>query len=406
MRALLSFSVFWLLIGLPAIAPAEETPPEDSSPAPGGAAPPPPEAVVAELPFEPTGEPNRIVLNLAPEGGRPFRMFLDTGASRSVLTPRVARQLGVSVRRTKDTPYRRATRLGRDLLFYVDTRSTDTASKTGWEYGLLGGEFLDDYVVELDFPGRRVRFLDPKRYEVPEETTAPDESVVPIRLRGTRIGVEIELDGKPLQVMLDTGAPWTAVMSGNAAHELGIDVGSLPDYGTARTAVGPMELRLHESDGFRFAAFEFETMPILVAPRGWYNLAGPSDSVVGYDVLSQFVVRIDYKRRRLWLKRSADTRVTLYGADYRVAIRLGALLTPVAEGYAVWAVDAHGTAGAFGLRNGDVIVRPLGERLLAVEEVLGKIEEGEELTVARRQGEVWVDRILPEDELSAEAEDD
>jgi predicted aspartyl protease len=70
-------------------------------------------------------------------------MFLDTGASKSVLTPRVARQLGVSVRRTKNTPYRRATRLGRDLSFYIDTRRTDTASRTGWEYGFLGGEFLD-----------------------------------------------------------------------------------------------------------------------------------------------------------------------------------------------------------------------------------------------------------------------
>jgi predicted aspartyl protease len=330
-------------------------------------------------------------------------MFLDTGASKSVLTPRVARQLGVSVRRTKDTPYRRATRLGRDLSFYIDTRTTDTASKTGWEYGLLGGEFLDDYVVELDFPGRRVRFLDPKRYQVPEETSAPDESVVPIRFSGTRIGVEIELDGKFLPVILDTGAPWTVVVSGRAARKLGIDVEALPDYGTAMTTVGPMQLRLHESDSFRFAAFEFDTMPILVAPRGWYNMAGATDSVIGYDVLSQFVMRIDYKRRRLWLKRSAETQLTLYGADYRVAKRLGAFLTPVPEGYAVWAVEPHGAAGAFGLRNGDVIVRPLGERLLSVEEVLGKIEAGEELTVARRDGEVWIDRILPSDAPSPDA---
>jgi hypothetical protein len=258
-------------------------------------------------------------------------------------------------------------------------------------------------VVELDFPGRRVRFLDPKRYEVPKETAAPDESVVPIRFSGTRIGVEIELDGKPLPVMLDTGAPWTAVVSGRAARKLGIDVETLPDYGTAMTMVGPMQLRLHESDSFRFAAFEFDTMPILVAPRGWYNMAGATDSVVGYDVLSQFVVRIDYKRRRVWLKRSADAHVTLYGADYRVAQRLGALLTPVPQGYAVWALEPHGAAGAFGLRNGDVIVRPLGERLLSIEEVLGRIEGGEELTVARREGEIWVDRILPEDAFATES---
>jgi predicted aspartyl protease len=396
MRALLSLCVLWLLIALPAPAPASEASTEDSPAVAPGAPPPPGDAVVAELPFEPTGEPNRIVVDLAPEGGRPFPMYLDTGADTSVLTPRMARRLGVTVRRLKNTPYRRGTRLGRDLSFYIDTRSSDTASKTGWEYGLLGGEFLVDYVVELDFPNRRVRFFDPKRFEVPEETAAVDEAVVPIRLRGTRIGVEIEIGGKDLQVMLDTGAPGTVVLSGRAARKLGIDVESLPDFGTVGTTLGPMEVRLHETDDFAFAGFEFDTMPMLVSPKGWYNIAGPTGSVVGYDVLSQFVVRIDYKRRRLWLKRSSNARVTFYGSDYRVARRIGAFLTSVPGGYSVWGVEPDGVAAAFGLRADDVIVAPLGERLPSIEEVLGRIEGREELTVTRRQGEHRIDRILPE----------
>jgi predicted aspartyl protease len=330
-------------------------------------------------------------------------MFLDTGAGKSVVTARLARKMGVSVRRTKNTPYRRPTRLGRDLAFYVDTRLSDTSSRTGWEYGLLGGEFLDDYVIELDFPGRRVRFFDPKRYQVPESTASPDERVLPIRLRGTRIAVEVELRGKRLYVMLDTGAPWTVVLSGKAARKLGIDVDSLPDFGTMGTTVGPMEVLLHETDAFHWGGFEFDTMPVLVAPRGWYNFAGPTDSVLGYDVLSQFVVRIDYKRRRLWLKRSAEAGVTFYGADYRIAKRAGAFLIPVGGGYSVWWLRAQGAARAFGLREGDVIVAPAGEPRLSVEEVLARIEAGEELTVARREGEAWIDRILPEESTLPDA---
>jgi hypothetical protein len=49
-------------------------------------------------------------------------LLLDTGASFSVFTPLAARAAGVSVRRDKSSPYRRATRLGRDLQFYVDAR--------------------------------------------------------------------------------------------------------------------------------------------------------------------------------------------------------------------------------------------------------------------------------------------
>lgn len=53
-------------------------------------------------------------------------------------------------------------------------------------------------------------------------------------------------------------------------------------------------------------------MPLLVAPKGLYNM-GPNDSVIGYEILRQFVIRIDYKRKRLWLKRSADPGVTFGG---------------------------------------------------------------------------------------------
>ena len=117
----------------------------------GAAAPEPSlDAVVGDLPFEPYHEANRIVINLAPAGQTPFRLILDTGAADRVLTPRWARQRGVSVRRMKSSPYRKKTRLGRDLQFWVDTRRGDIASSAGWEYGLLAGSFLDDYVIEGD----------------------------------------------------------------------------------------------------------------------------------------------------------------------------------------------------------------------------------------------------------------
>ncbi len=111
------------------------------------------ESVLADLPFLESHEANRIYVDLAPAGhARPFRLLLDTGAAFSVLTPRFARAMGVHVRRLKHDPYRRKTRLDRDLLFYVDTRRSDTASRTGWEYGLLGGNFLAEYVVERRAP--------------------------------------------------------------------------------------------------------------------------------------------------------------------------------------------------------------------------------------------------------------
>jgi hypothetical protein len=379
MRA--AFAIAALLAPAPALAePAPE---------------PPPEAVVGVLPFEASDEPNRVMVNLAPEGGRPLVMLLDTGASDSVLTPLMARKLGVRVRKLKTDPYRRSTRLGRDLQFWVDTRRSDTGSSTGWEYGLLGAEFLNDFVLEIDFPGRSVRFLDPKQYEVPERVEAAGERVVPVEMSSSRPLVPVELNGKQARVLLDTGDPGPGVVSGQLARDVGIDVGALPEFGSMGTVVGAMQTRLYEEKRFGLAGFALGEVPLLVAPKGWYNMGGGNDSTVGYDVLAQFVIRIDYPRKRLWLKRASEAPVSFGGADYGLARRTGAFMTGVRGGWAVWGVVPGSPAEKLGVRVGDVIVSPGSASAPPADEVLRRILAGEELQVARQQGELWVDTVLP-----------
>jgi predicted aspartyl protease len=358
-----------------------------------------PKAVVGVVPFEEQGESNRVYLNLAPESNRPLVWLLDTGAQDNVMTPLAARAAGVSVRRTKSTPYVRKTRLGSSVRFWVDTRSSDTGSKTGWEYGLLGGEFLEEYVVEIDFTRRVVRFLDPKRYEVPKTVGAEDERVIPMRVRGKRPFVEVELGERPGQVLLDTGAPCNLVLSGSAAKKMGIDWKSLPEFGRYGSTLGPVDVRLLESDLFRFAGFRFGTMPVMVAPKGWYNMGGNTDSVVGYDVLRQFVVRLDYPRERMWLKRTGDPEVTYLGVEYALTRRIGVFMSSTVDGYVVLRVSPDTPAARIGLRPGDRPVNPAGEDPLDLADFIGRVESGEEITVTRQQGKVWVDTILPEAEL-------
>jgi predicted aspartyl protease len=297
-RGVFRFGVAFLAIFLVARGPAAA-----ESDATILAAPEPdPAAVIAELPFVRTEEPNRIYVDLAPEGSRSLLLLLDTGATFSVMTPLAARALGVSVRRAKSSPYRRATRLGRDLQFWVQDASSDTGSPTGWEYGLLGGNFLEHYVVELDFQERRVRFLDPKRYRVPERVTAPDEAVIPMRVTARRPFTTIEVDGKREQVAIATGAPSPVYLSGKEARKVGLDPDSLPYYGEVGTTMGNTPGHVGEVNSFRFAGFEFGRVPVVVMPRGWFNMAGSSDSVIGYDVLQQFKLRLDYPRGRLWAR--------------------------------------------------------------------------------------------------------
>ena len=321
-----------------------------------GAPEPAPEAVIAALPFAPSPEANRVMVDLAPDGARPFVMMLDTGASDSVITPGMARQLGVRVRRTKDTPYRRATRLGRDLQFWIDTQSSDTASRTGWEYGLLGAAFLDDYVVEIDFPGKTVRFLDPKHYQVPEQVDAKDERVTELKLSSSRPLVPIRVNGKPLEVMLDTGDPGNgdALREGDARGRHRCEGAAL--LRGVRNGAGSDADPPARGEHFDLAGFPLGEVALLVAPKGWYNQGGPNDSTVGYDVLAPFVIRIDYAKKRLWLKRVESGPIRFNGADYALAKQTGAFMTTASGGHAVWAVKAGSPAAKLGVRVGDFIV--------------------------------------------------
>lgn len=296
-----------LLLALAASAAAAEEP---AGAPPEALSDVPVEAVLAELPFLESEERNRIYVDLAPEGSRrPLRMLLDTGANVSVMTPRVARAMGVRVRRVKRDPYRRATRLGRDLLFWVDTRSSDTGSRTGWEYGLLGGDFLARYVLELDFARRRVRFLDRDVYRVPESVDAEGEAVLPMKVVSHRPAIAFEVNGQPLEMLLDTGAPMALMLSGELARAAGVE--SAPVEGFAMAGVmGDVESEVGRAGRVTIGPFAFEDVPVAVAPRGWFNLGYPGDSMLGYDLLAQFLVRLDYTGRRLWLRRNPDAKLT------------------------------------------------------------------------------------------------
>ena len=361
-----------------------------------GAPEPAPEAVLATIPFAKSAEANRVMVDMAPEGQRPFVMMVDTGANMSLVTPRMARELGIRVQALKGDFYRRPTRLGRDVQFIVDTTRSDTGARTSWEYGALGGDFLDDYVLEIDFPKRTVRFLDPAKYQVPEAVDDPSERALPMKVVASRPIVPIEVQGHALEVVLGTGVPMGVVLSGAAARAAGIEAQSLSGSSDVGTSIGPMHTSFYEAPAFQFAGFALGVVPMLVAPKGWYNQGAGNDSALGYDVLAPFVVRIDYPRKRLWLKRMSSDPIRLAGADYTLAKQSGAYMNPMPNGYAVWSVTPGSAAEKLGVRVGDVVVSSESNAAPPLDEVLHEILDGKELQVARKQGDLWVDHVLPE----------
>lgn len=363
-----------LLLATPAVA-AKPGPPDV-----------PKDAVLASVPMLSSKETNRIFVDLARPGERPFRLMIDTGSAYSHLTPRYARELGVIVRRTQERPYERSTLLGRNLQFYVDTRESDTASRTGWEYGFLGGHFLSDYVLDLDFAARRVSFLDPKRFAVPESVSVSDEAVLPLKVVGNRPFLEIQVDGKPLRVLLVTGMPIPMALSGRSARAAGLAdlpvLAKLHLYGV----FGNFPSQLAEAKTVGIGPFRFSPAPVVLAPEGNFNQEGATGSFLGYEMLAPFHVRIDYPHRRLWLKRVADQPPTCFGVPWAAARRAGIVVWSTRDAIRISAVLPASPAARLGLRPGDWLAIPSAPtRAEGVSDLIARIEKGEPISVGRRE---------------------
>jgi hypothetical protein len=268
--------------------------------APAHADEPSPEAIRADLPFL-DALPNQVKIDLGTPGGRGLALLLDTGALQSFSTAGAARDLGISLRRDKQTPYRRATRLGVPLDLYVDTRRGDTGRARGGDYALVGAPFLARFVVEIDFPRRRVRFLDPDAYEVPP--SAREASVLPLRPGSALPVVEIRVGETRVPAVIATGVPGTLILPGGwaAAETSAVTLDAdatdrldLPPGGESMFAAIAKRIRLAE--------LEEQDVPLLVAPEGLWDRGPRSEALLGVDFLKRFVVRLDLTRKRLWIR--------------------------------------------------------------------------------------------------------
>jgi hypothetical protein len=243
-----------------------------------------------------------------------------------------------------------------------------------------------------------VRFYDPDAYSVPEEPAGPDEAVLTMHLNGKRPMVDLPVDGTTVRFLVDTGAPFPLMIAGSIAEKGGIraDLGEM----SASMIIGPVAMRAGEAQRLDVGTIELERVPLVIMPRGAYNWAGPNDSIVGYDTLAEFKVRLDFRKRRIWLKRRADARRTFLGGDWSRYRSDGVLIAPLSRGYRVVLVEAGGVAERRGMRPGDRLPEDASPETL-----VAALREGGEIVVARQnEDEIWVDTVLESPEAaSAEA---
>jgi len=289
--------------------------------APAGAAAPNPvvEEVVVESPepryVAPTTR-DRIGRIWAPvliNGQGPYRLVLDTGASRSALVQRVVDDLGVPVERdavrlrgVTGTAIASAVRLETmefGELVVEDTRVPIVADAFGGADGVLGGDGLEDKRITIEFRKDRISVMRSHRTPAP-----PGHAVVRFKYtpeRGMRVPVQV---GSVKAIgLIDTGAQVTV---GNLAlrEALARRRGQRDQYDDV--VIGITE-DIQTATLVRIPSITAGQMIVRNAPVRFtdlhifdhWKLTSQPALLIGMDVLGKLdTLVIDYARRELQLR--------------------------------------------------------------------------------------------------------
>ncbi len=265
----------------------------------------------------------RPVVRILVAGRRSANFLVDTGSSCVVLDRRLAEEihlptvgsaplLGAGAKKANGKLGRlNSLQLGAVKVQNIPVVVVDLhrPEKTSEPFeGILGSEFLQRFVVTLDYPKRQLSLQKAGRGAMAEgsrRVIGRRFADVPLRLTpGGLVVVPMEVSsGEKLLVFLDTGAAETALaLSRGAATRLGLKA---PSHGDSYSGVGGRYLALPILVGeVRFAGFSVHNVLGVIAPFPPRISRGeglPLGGFLGSGFCRPFRVTIDFPRMRLRL---------------------------------------------------------------------------------------------------------
>ncbi len=246
-------------------------------------------------------------------GKGPFRLVLDTGASRSAIIASVASNLGTPSRQSKPIMVRGVTGAAVVPTVYVDSMEVGelliepatlpiVADVFGGAEGVLGREGLPDKRIFADFVHDKLVITRSHR-----ERADPGFATVPLKVfRGGLLGAEIQVGSIHAIAIIDTGAQRTV---GNMALREAL-MRRPPKDAIGEDIVG---VTLEEQRGdlvpappIRIGSLQIHHANVTFADTYLFDHLGMSDRptmFLGMDVLGSFdVLIIDYRLREMQIR--------------------------------------------------------------------------------------------------------
>ncbi len=323
-----------------------QTPPVIVAPAP-----------VTELPF--TLEGYLIVVE-GKVNGVPARLILDTGAGAGLYTPKSAAKLNLKITGQvlvggggeKLIPAKLTSariELGGAVQESQIGVILDLPSGPKGEFdGIVGYPFLKNYVVQLDYSSKKVRFLSPKSF-----SPDPKAQRLPMTLRMNIPEIPGRIDGISGNLRVDTGYSGAltftspTVTKNELSKKYPKRIETVLGKGVGGVTLGEVT---------RIGALELGelTIPGIVTGLSSDKSGALADSgtiaLLGGEVLARFTVTLDYPGGRFYLAKNIEfSKPFVYS-------RAGFSGTFEDEGYRVMTVVSGGPADRVGLRKNELVL--------------------------------------------------
>jgi hypothetical protein len=322
-----------------------------------------------KVPFDLYG--NNILVQVNINNSRPIWFVFDSGASINVINERTAKILGLTSKgsSTLDANGGMATGtfIEQTIINLAGVKASNQtivavpldalAEYSGRDVqGLIGNNFIQNFVVEIDYAHRMLVFHNPQNYNLTDE---PDAIVLENHDGNPFIKAEISLDGKDIitdSFEVDTGS--------NGIFSL-----NKPFADTNQILKVVPKMNIAEGAGGAGVGGELRTTNVRInsIKVGKYTLNKPVISILedkngdaanhltgflGSDLLRRFTVILDYQSQRILLKPNAD-----FNEPFEVDLS-GLELVTEANNYKVIKIKqvrANFPAAKAGLREGDII---------------------------------------------------
>jgi predicted aspartyl protease len=255
--------------------------------------------------------------------------------------------------------------------------------------GVIGYDFIKQFVVELDYQNKTLNLYDPRTY-----TYNGKGEVIPISLAGRTptVRTKIFLEGREAvegQLEVDTGADSTLVINSPfVAKQRLLAALTKTLQGSTVGAGGEQELIMGRIKAVQLGRFVFDN-PIIGLSRDTEGSGASekNDGLIGGEILRRFKVILDYSRNRMILEPNSN-----FSDPYENDMSGFAVASDEADCKAmkVESVMENSPAAEAGLQPGDIITAIDGKPTDSfASDELEKLfrQHGKELTLTVKRGE-------------------